>query len=155
MEKIYSMARVHGTGDVYESLFYVEDTTNNGYGIVSNVPGFSWYREKSNDTVRDRNRGFSFYYARLVYKDANKLIKYDSEHSTQEEDHWHIIGHPWGLNSDILMVVETDKRVFPDKIHIVSAMVLTKPNLIKEYHEGVFSRKRQIDYLASLMDKTF
>ena len=155
-----SMAKVSGTGDLYERLFYSLDNKNGGYGLVDYVPGFSWYREKSNDTVRDPRRGFSFYYARLVYKDDFHLELYDSLHSTDNDHRWQIIGHPFRLeHANILMVVETDRPVIPGKTHLISAMIVTDPSILKQYNDNkielIQQSKRNRDHLKSLYDKMF
>ena len=173
---IVSMAQVSGTGDPYEHLFYVLDNKEGGVGLVTGVPEFSWFREKSNETVKDPRRRFSFYYARLVYLDEFHLEKPDSAHSSEGDERWKIIGHPFMLErSDILMVIETSKIFIPGKKHILSAMVLSDRELLDAYNENKFKilssvqkdnfnelrrqesmqNKRNIDYLRKLTEKTF
>jgi hypothetical protein len=95
-----------------------------------------------------------------VYKDRFCLERYDARHSSDGEDRFQIIGQPYMQdNTDILMVVETSKTFVPGKIHIVSAMILRDPVLLKEYErkkkEMIAQQKKDIDYLTVLMDRTF
>ena len=152
-DSIFSMAKVSGTGDPFESLFYVKDTENKGIGIVE-CQNFTWDREKSNLCVSDK--GFSFYYARLVYNDEYALEGYDFKHSTHDEDRYYIVGTPFQLeNQKLLMVVESDKKPIRNKVHIISVFVLEDLKLLKDYENNkrqILSwRQQNVDTLLGLM----
>ena len=149
------MARVSGTGDPFEPLFYVEDKTNGGFGDVQNVPDFIWNIEHSNACVRDSKRGFSFYYARHIFDG----YYYDMDKDTSSSEIRHrYIGRPFMVpDRDILMVVTTEPG--GGKTRIVTAVLSNKPNVNKKFieEERVYlsQQKRIQDFLYNLMEKTF
>jgi len=152
MREICSMARVTDSGDVWESLFYCKDMKNGGHGLVDEVDGYDWFREKSNDCVA--RRGFSFYYARHTYDDEFFILREDVKKSTSWQMRYQVVGRPFMLlNQDILMVVEAEG--VGGKTRIISARVIKDGDLFDDYKsrkQGILAqRQRNIDYMAKQM----
>ena len=98
-------------------LFFNEDTANGGVGDVI-FDDFEWDRSKSNICVRDK--GFSFYYAVQAFYDEYKALGLDPNSPIHEDRHL-VIGHPYGITSENLLVVVHVDVIGEGRFRVVSA----------------------------------
>lgn len=82
-----------------------------------------WDRKKA--AINKQKHGVSFEDAALVFSDENALIRYDEEHS-QDEDRWQVIG----MVNDVLFVVYTERG---EAVRLITARAAT-PNERREYY---------------------
>ena len=88
---------------------------------------FEWDEEK-NRINKEKHDGIGFELAVRVFLDDKRIERYDSLHSSIDEDRWNAIG----LVGKILFVVYTERR---ERIRIISARRATKEEEA-EYYDG-------------------
>jgi len=120
---------------------------------------FMWHRRKSNENVKEK--GFSFYLARHVFKDADKIV--DPELAS-DPGNTGIAGIVRG--NDKVMIVLNAKSDILEKgiIRIVSAYYTTDQNLIWRYnhikklrrkYESMMPSEEELDKLAEHNKRIF
>jgi uncharacterized DUF497 family protein len=102
--KQYILSAVSGFDDDFKDLYFELDTKNGGFGVVR-CENFEWDRAKSNANVREK--GFSFYYARLVFLDQG-LTYIREGNSTRDERRRLVAGYPLEDSSLPLLLVVVD-----------------------------------------------
>jgi len=140
MEKIFSMAELLDAkyADLYDQL----DMENGGKGtvIVSDSDTgltFEWDRAKSNECVT--YQGFSFYYARQVFRDAGRYFEKNSKQDNPNENRKLVIGKAFGdKGEDLLIVVHVVRE--RGRYRIISAFPTDDPDYISSYEESIFSQ---------------
>ena len=75
---------------------------------------FSWDDDKA-DKNPIKHDGVTFDEAARVFDDANRVERFDAEHSDRDEDRFKVIGHS---GSRMLVVIYTERGV---RKHIISA----------------------------------
>ena len=98
-------------------LFFNEDTSNGGVGKVV-YRNLEWDRAKSNECVRERD--FSFYYAAQAFIDKHRMFDRD-RNSPSYEQRDILVGHPYGLDSEDLLVVVHIRVLESGRFRIISA----------------------------------
>ena len=81
---------------------------------------FEWDNDKNAYNIAHHD-GISFEYAVRVFLDEKRIEKYDSLHSSLDEDRWNIIGKV----ENVLFVVYTERK---ETIRIISARIATEKN---------------------------
>ena len=87
---------------------------------------FEWDSQKD-ELNRKKHNGISFSMAAKVFLDSHVIVKYDSKHSTMDEERWQAIGRV----ENILFVVFTERK--QDVIRIISPRRATQEE-IDEYY---------------------
>jgi uncharacterized DUF497 family protein len=144
---ISSMAEL-AASDPFSHLYYELDTENGGFGQVLVENFFEWDRSKSNLNVKEK--GFSFYLARHVYKDSDRIILGSGK--TRNSD---LIGGVIPGDKDLMVVVQIEYN-FPQKqVRIVSAFYSDNQKYLSKYylHQSVNREieRRNVEYLADMM----
>jgi uncharacterized DUF497 family protein len=138
--------------DPFAALYYEEDTENGGYGSVLIEDFFEWDRHKSNLNVRDK--GFSFYLARNVYKDRDRIVLGPGK--TKNSD---LIGGVIPGDTDLMVVVQIEYDVPQKHIRIVSACYSDNQKYLSKYylHQSINREldRRNVDYLSNMMGAVF
>lgn len=93
---------------------------------------FEWDKEKERRNI-EKHDGITFNTAARVFSDKHAVIKYDSRHSTLNEDRWNIIG----MVDEFLFVVYTERE--ENRVRIISARFATKEE-IDEYYRNYDAR---------------
>jgi len=96
------------------------------------VLSFEWDPDKEKHNIEKHN-GISFRIAVKVFSDNKRIEKYDSQHSTFDEERWNVIG----MVDDILFVVYTE--VDENRVRIISARLAEKEE-IDEYFNNYDAR---------------
>ncbi|UTD02319.1 BrnT family toxin [Treponema socranskii] len=96
------------------------------------VLSFEWDPDKEKRNIEKHN-GISFRIAVKVFSDNKRIEKYDSQHSTFDEERWDVIG----MVDDILFVVYTE--VDENRVRIISARLAEKEE-IDEYFNNYDAR---------------
>jgi uncharacterized DUF497 family protein len=148
-EPIQSMADVVA-GDPFSHLYYELDTENGGVGNVVVEDFFEWNRAKSNLNVKEK--GFSFYLARLVYKDKDKVVlgKGTTEGSK-------LIAGVIPGDTEMMVVVQIGYDFPKKRVRIISAFYSDNQKYLSDYyvHQSINREiyRRNVEYLASMMKK--
>ncbi len=88
---------------------------------------FEWDEDK-NESNKKKHDGIGFEFAVRVFLDEKRIEKYDSDHSTDAEDRWDVIGKV----EDVLFVVYTERG---ERTRIISARKATQEEC-NEYYEN-------------------
>ena len=88
---------------------------------------YEWDNEK-NEINKKKHDGIGFELAVRVFLDSKRIEKYDSAHSTSDEDRWNVIG----MVENVLFVVYTERG---DRTRIISARKATQEE-INEYNDN-------------------
>ena len=123
MNRRLILSAAQEAGDPYAELYYEPDMENGGKGEVSFLDAFmrlsfEWDREKSNETLRDK--GFSFYFARCVFRDEYLFFAEDKNNPNPSEDRFLAVGKPFDLQGVALLVV-VNIKFEGNKYRIISA----------------------------------
>ena len=98
-------------------LFFNKDTRGGDDDLVE-YRNFEWFRGKSNECVE--KRFFSFYYAAQAFIDRYRMFDKD-RNSPPNESRDILVGHPYDIESEDLLVVVHIKVLGRGKFHIISA----------------------------------
>jgi uncharacterized DUF497 family protein len=146
---IHSMAKII-SDDPFSSLYYEVDTENGGIGGVLVEDFFEWDRAKSNQNVEEK--GFSFYLARLVYKDRDKVVLGPGK--TKDSD---LIAGVIPGDKDMMVVVQVGYDFPSKRVRIISAFYSDNQKYLSKYylHQSLNREidKRNIAYLSDLMKR--
>jgi uncharacterized DUF497 family protein len=132
--KRYILSAVSGFDDAFRHLYFELDMENRGYGTVR-CENFEWDRAKSNANVKEK--GFSFYYARLVFLDQGLTYLREGDFRPNERRRL-VAGYPLEDYTHPLLVVvdvELDDEGYFHRI--VSAWENESPAV-----EALYERRR-------------
>jgi len=144
-----------------DSKYKEKDMENGGVGDATylyNGKTFIWDRDKNNKNVE--KHFFNFMLAASVYEDSYKRTVDQKDPRSGQVRHL-VYGHPDGYENFPLLVV-VDFRPDKDKIRIISSQIVENDYDIEKYNARKktiigesLQNKRNVDYLVSIMDKTF
>jgi len=161
MKKELILSMLQYSKDPYRDFCFERDDEGPEKGLVRFEDAdlgwaFEWYRDKSNDCLRDN--GFSFYYARWVYADPYTFPTKDVNNPNPEEDRYLQIGKPYGLEDEPLLTVVDIQYVSEGSVHIISSYETGNEYYKELYKKSVLRRKkanaafeRNVDWLAKQM----
>lgn len=141
-QAIMSVARLEQ--DPYVNLYFQPDTEDGGTGLVHFKDPyldvfFQWDRAKSNEVLRDRD--FSFYYARQVFRDRNAFPVPDPNNPNPKEDRYLEIGKAYGTYGEPLLIV-VSMELYVDTIKIITAYPTSNPYYIRNYEQSIKNHQR-------------
>jgi uncharacterized DUF497 family protein len=146
-EFILSMAEL-AASDPYSHLYYEPDLESGGLGTVLVENFFEWDRWKSNLNVEEK--GFSFYLARHVYKDRDRIVL--GSGGTEGSD---LIGGVIPGDKDLMVVVQIEYDFPQERVRIISAFYSDNQKYLSKYylHQSINREleRRNVEYLASVM----
>jgi len=111
-----------------DELVTVIDSFTNGTSIE-----FTWHRKTSNENIcrpGDGKNGFSFYFARRIYRDPYIWKRPDL---AADKNNTADLGRIGKAGKKAMLIVQV-KEIEKGKIHIVSAAYVTKPEIERDYY---------------------
>jgi uncharacterized DUF497 family protein len=137
--KRYILSTVSGFDDAFSGLYFELDMANGGFGNVQ-CENFEWDRAKSNANVREK--GFSFYYARLVFMDQG-LTYLRGGDIVPGESRRLVAGYPLeDYTHPLLVVVEVELDADGYFHRIISAWENESPDVEEKYERRRDWRRR-------------
>ena len=163
LNKQLILSVAHADGDPYESLYFEPDMEAGGKGLVHFKDPylditFEWEREKSNEVLKERE--FSFYYARQVFRDRDMIPLPDPNNPNPNEHRRLAVGKAYGTGGEPLLVVVHIQWVSKQTVKIITAYPTDNPHLTEDYEASVWYHRRadsaydkNVDFLAKQMGR--